>query len=155
MHAFQESTSSCTLNIERFENQIILKSLGAIKPKVLNWIAKIGYGYLHSCSIYGICVCLRIVVSNTFFVLRTLCCQFLWIVHIWLPLQYSLTFIFQFLWIVHVWLPLQYSPTFIQQDMCPIVTYMIFYRYVLWPDVWWNNVLASYQSRFYMYTTLS
>jgi hypothetical protein len=72
-----------------------------------------------------------------------------------IALQYSLTFIFQFLWIVHVWLPLQYSPTFIQQDMCPIVTYMIFYRYVLWPDVWWNNVLASYQSRFYMYTTLS
>ena len=72
MHAFQESTSSCTLNVERFENQIILKSLGAIKPKVLNWIAKIGYGYLHSCSIYAICVCLRIVVSNTFFVLRTM-----------------------------------------------------------------------------------
>jgi hypothetical protein len=28
-----------------------------------------------------------------FFVLCTLCCQFLWIVHLWLPLRYSLTFI--------------------------------------------------------------
>jgi hypothetical protein len=27
------------------------------------------------------------------FVLCTLCCQFLWIVHFWLPLQYSLMFI--------------------------------------------------------------
>jgi hypothetical protein len=29
-----------------------------------------------------------------FFVLCTLCCQFLWIVHFWLPLRYSLTFIY-------------------------------------------------------------
>ena len=29
-----------------------------------------------------------------FFVLCTLCCQFLWIAHVWLPLRYSLTFIF-------------------------------------------------------------
>jgi len=28
-----------------------------------------------------------------FLVLCTLCCQFLWIVHFWLPLWYSLTFI--------------------------------------------------------------
>ena len=28
-----------------------------------------------------------------FFVLCTLCCQFLWIFHFWLPLRYSLTFI--------------------------------------------------------------
>jgi hypothetical protein len=28
-----------------------------------------------------------------FFVLCTLCCQFLWIVHFWLPLRYSLMFI--------------------------------------------------------------
>jgi hypothetical protein len=42
------------------------------------------------------------VVSNTYciallflfvFVLCTLCCQFFWIVHFWLPLQHSLTFI--------------------------------------------------------------
>ena len=34
-------------------------------------------------------MCLRIVVSNTFcfvFVLCTICCRFLWIVHFWLPL---------------------------------------------------------------------
>jgi len=45
--------------------------------------------------------CLCIVVSNTywsvfvllFFVLYTLCCQFLWIIQFWLPLRYSLTFI--------------------------------------------------------------
>ena len=29
-----------------------------------------------------------------FLVLYTLCCQFLWIVHFWLPYRYSLTFIF-------------------------------------------------------------
>ena len=45
-----------------------------------------------------ICVCLRIVMSNThcvlcFFVLCTPCCQCLLIVHFWLPLRYSLTFI--------------------------------------------------------------
>jgi hypothetical protein len=28
-----------------------------------------------------------------FLVLCTICCQFLWIVHLWLPLRYSLTFI--------------------------------------------------------------
>ena len=36
-------------------------------------------------------MCLRIVVSNTFcfvFVLCTLCCRFLWIVHFWLPLRF-------------------------------------------------------------------
>jgi hypothetical protein len=29
------------------------------------------------------------------FVLCTLCCQFLWTVHCWMPLRYSLTFIYQ------------------------------------------------------------
>jgi hypothetical protein len=38
---------------------------------------------LGSCLIYIICVCLLIVVFNTF----------LWIVYFWLPLRYSLTFI--------------------------------------------------------------
>ena len=95
------------------------------------------------------------VFSNVYlsWVLCTLCCHFLWIVHFWLPLRYSLTFICpcfvypmlpvslycpfliapsvfsnvylscvlctlccQFLWIVHFWLPLRYSLTFI----CPV-----------------------------------
>jgi hypothetical protein len=49
---------------------------------------------------YTLFVCLRIVVSNTcvvllfFFFLCTLCYQFLWIVHFWLPLRYSLMFIY-------------------------------------------------------------
>ena len=59
-----------------------------------------------SCLINVICVCLRIVVSNAhcvrfllvyvwflFFVLCDMRCQFLWIVHFVLPLQYSLSFI--------------------------------------------------------------
>ena len=55
-----------------------------------------------SCLTYIICVCLRIVVSNTYcvvfclsssYVICTQCCQFLWIVHSWLPLRCSLTFI--------------------------------------------------------------
>ena len=50
-----------------------------------------------SSHIYVICGCMRIVVSNTyfFFVLCTLWCQCLWIVHFWLHLRYSLTFNFQ------------------------------------------------------------
>ena len=52
------------------------------------------------CLIYVICVCLGRVVFNTlccvfdlyFFILYTLCCQFLWIVH-FLLLRYSLKLI--------------------------------------------------------------
>ena len=45
------------------------------------------------------CVCLCVMVSNTYyavflFVLCTLCCQFLWIFHLWLPFRYSLMFIY-------------------------------------------------------------
>ena len=56
-----------------------------------------------SCLIYIICICLRIVMSNTyrvvflfrfFFVLCTLCCQFLWIVYFCLTFRYSLMFSF-------------------------------------------------------------
>ena len=52
------------------------------------------------CLIYIICVCLHIVLSNTygvvfFFVLCTLCCPFLWIVHFWLPLRYCLMFLLE------------------------------------------------------------
>ena len=44
--------------------------------------------------IYVICVCLRIVVSNTYYVvflfcLSLLCCQFLWIVHFWQTIIYK------------------------------------------------------------------
>jgi hypothetical protein len=59
-----------------------------------------------SCLINVICVCLRIMVSNAhcgrflfvfvwflFVVLCDMRCQFLWIVHFVLPLQYSLSFI--------------------------------------------------------------
>jgi len=59
-----------------------------------------------ACLIYVICVCLRIVVSNTycvvfFFVLCTLCCQFLWIILFRLSLRYSLTFITNTTKLVH------------------------------------------------------
>jgi hypothetical protein len=69
-------------------------------------------GFLHKkrCSVrlyiqlfvYVICVCLRIVVSNTYcvgllffivFKVWILCCPFLWIVHLWL-LSHPLTFIY-------------------------------------------------------------
>jgi len=39
-HAFLEYSSSATLKVERLEIQIILKVLGASKPKGLNRIAK-------------------------------------------------------------------------------------------------------------------
>ena len=56
-----------------------------------------------SCLIYVICVCLCVMVSNTFcvvffFILCSLCCQFLWIVHLWLLLPYSLTCIYIIQW---------------------------------------------------------
>ena len=54
------------------------------------------------CCVFGLFV----------FVLCTLCCQFFWIVHFWLPFVLC-TLCCQFLWIVHFWLPLQYSLTFI------------------------------------------
>jgi hypothetical protein len=53
------------------------------------------------CVIYVICAYLFIVVSNTYYVVFLLClssacvppcCQFLWIVHFWLALRYSLPF---------------------------------------------------------------
>ena len=56
--------------------------------------------------------CLCIVVSNTylivffvllFFVLYTLCCQFLWIIQFWLPLRYSPTFLFYRTNILYIW----------------------------------------------------
>ena len=56
-----------------------------------------------SCLIYVICACLRIVLYNTYCfgfcissscVLYTQCCQFLWVVHSWLPIRYSLKVIF-------------------------------------------------------------
>jgi hypothetical protein len=37
---------------------------------------------------------LHVVVSSTCCVVFTLCWQFLWIVHFWLPLRSSLTFIY-------------------------------------------------------------
>ena len=95
------------------------------------------------------------------FILCTLCCQFLWIVHVWLPLHlvypmlpvsldclcliassscvpyaasfpglsmFDCLFILctlccQFLWIVYVWLPLRYSLTFIWTRQLQIIMY--------------------------------
>jgi hypothetical protein len=52
-----------------------------------------------SVSIYVICVCLRVVVSNlysvVFLLFCALCCQFLSIVHFWSSLWYPLTFIYK------------------------------------------------------------
>jgi hypothetical protein len=51
-----------------------------------------------ACLICVVCVGLHIMVSNTycvvlsFYVLCTICCQFLWIVLFWLPLRYFLMF---------------------------------------------------------------
>ena len=42
-----------------------------------------------------------------FFILCTLCCQFLWIVHFWLPLRYSLTCIHNILAVAYI---LVYKP---------------------------------------------
>ena len=60
----------------------------AMNKDFSKWIKKhiLSSSCLLSCLIYVICVCLCIVVSNTysvvfFFVLYTLCCQFLWIHH--------------------------------------------------------------------------
>ena len=57
------------------------------------------YLQVYSCLIYVICVCLRIVVSNTYYVvflfcLSSYCCQFLRIANFWLTLRYSLAYIY-------------------------------------------------------------
>jgi hypothetical protein len=67
---------------------------------VLNY-RQLFVGGIMSCLRY---LCLRVhsgvqhtlccVFALFFFVLCALCCQFLWIVNIWLPLRYSLTFIY-------------------------------------------------------------
>ena len=49
--------------------------------------------YEGSCLIYVSCVCLRIVLLCVCLIFFRLCCQFVWIVHFWFSLQYSLTFI--------------------------------------------------------------
>jgi hypothetical protein len=82
------------------------------------------FGY---CGLQHILCCVLVLFV---FVLCALCCQFLWIVHFWLPLRYSLTFICQFLWIVHFWLPLRCSLTFICQFLW-IVHFWLPLRYSL------------------------
>jgi len=68
-----------------------------------NWLFRMSANGLHaslyegSCLIYVICVCFAythivLCFCFVFFVLCTLLCQFLWIVHFWLPLRYSLRF---------------------------------------------------------------
>ena len=51
----------------------------------LRWLSLLAYSHVPTHIV--LCFCLF------FFVLCTLCCQFLWIVHFWFSLQYSLTFI--------------------------------------------------------------
>ena len=51
------------------------------------------FRYLSSLAHSGIQHILCCVFVLFFFVLCTLCCQFLWIVHLWLPLRYALMFI--------------------------------------------------------------
>ena len=51
----------------------------------------IRYLCLFACG--GVKHIFRCVFALCFFVLCTLCCQFIWIFHFWTPLQYSLTFI--------------------------------------------------------------
>ena len=50
--------------------------------------------YLCLLAVSGVQHILCFVFALFFFVLCTLCCQFLWIVHCWLPLLYSLAFIY-------------------------------------------------------------
>ena len=75
----------------------------------------------------------------------TFICQYLWIVHFWLPLRYSLSFTCQFFWIVHFWLPLRYSLTFIFQFLW-IVHFWLPLRFSL-------TFISNYNTQFNMYTT--
>ena len=49
----------------------------------------------------------------------------LWIVHSWLTLRFSLTFICQCLWIVHSWLSLRFSLTFICQCLWIVHSWLL------------------------------
>jgi hypothetical protein len=70
-----------------------------------------------SCLIYVICVSLRIMVSNTYCVVFLFClssscivcaqcCQYLWIVHSWLLIRFSLTYIYKlfYQWNTFIWI---------------------------------------------------
>ena len=59
-------------------------------------------------------------------VLCTLCCQFLWIINLLLPLRYSLTFIYSFSGLTFSWLPLRYSPTFICSKGLSTFVFLVF-----------------------------
>ena len=61
----------------------------------LPWIMSLRYLCLFAYS--GVQYILCWAFALFFFVLCTISCRFLWIVHFWLPLRYSLTFILKYL----------------------------------------------------------
>ena len=79
------------------------------------------------------------IVSNTycvvflfFFVLCTLCCQFLWVVHFWLPLRYYLMFICSWRTTLLTKIISLFSNVYFQGDIERRVRH---YYYLIWPDV--------------------
>ena len=96
--SFAYPKKMCTVTwVHNFTSYILtLKHLFNIKNTYF-FLQRTFY-YMHFVVIFLVCVCLHLVVSNTycvvfFFVSCARCCQFLWIVHLWMPLRYSLTFI--------------------------------------------------------------
>ena len=77
----------------------------------------------NACLIYVFCVCLRIVVSNTYCVVALLCLS-----------SFCVPFVAQFLWIVLFWLPLRYSLTsywlcyahLVKSALCDLMSYVTF-----------------------------
>ena len=69
--------------------------LGSSLPSVVCMRTHVLLRYLCLFSYAGVQHTFCCVFVLFFFALCTLCCHFLWIVHFWLPLQYSLTFMFK------------------------------------------------------------
>ena len=99
--------------------------------------------------LFTLFVSLRIVVSNTylccifvlfFFVLCPLCCQFLWIIHCWLLLRYSLPFIDMSA--LHWWWP--YWILYIRwcRNNCA-KTFVLYAEVWMWCWVYWAFVLFA------------
>ena len=60
-----------------------------------------------------------------FFISCTLCCQFLWIVHFWLPIRYSLTFTYNKFFSPYIHLENGFYSNLIWGDkMCKILLYI-------------------------------
>ena len=88
-----KSTSECIQRLSplMLSCSILVSMFSSSLPIVVCKISHVIFPLLFFCVFVCVYWCPTHIVFS--FVLYTLCCQFLWIVHSWLPLRHSLTFI--------------------------------------------------------------